>query len=117
MPKEELGFEYADIVGDVQKPYVDYKYLVYDEKTGLVLSVGTELIVNFDFRDWRYLTNIIRSFYKVTDVDLLLGQAEGEIDVDFSRVVRADNETGSRFEVGGRVYWEAYVTSEEKPEF
>ena len=47
----------------------------------------------------------------------MLGNTEGEIDVDFSRVVRSDNETGSRFEVGGRVYWEAYVTSDDRPEF
>lgn len=37
-PKEELGFEYQDVVGRVRPPVVDYEYLIDDKKTGLVLS-------------------------------------------------------------------------------
>ena len=85
--------------------------MVDDKETGLVLSKDTELTMNFDFRDWRYLSNIIRSTLRITDVDLMLGKTEGTIDVDFSRIVDADKQTGSKFEVGGRVYWEAYVSS------
>lgn len=50
----------------------------------MVLSIGTELTINFDFRDWRYLTNIISFTKKVKDVDILLGDKEGTLDIDFS---------------------------------
>ena len=86
-PKEELGYKYEDVISIKQTEATDYEYLVDDKKTGMVLSKGTELTMNFDFRDWKYLSNMIRSTLRVTDVDLMLGETEGEIDVDFSQIV------------------------------
>ena len=77
----------------------------------MVLNKGTELIINFDFRDWKYMTNIISFTKKVKDVEFLLGEKEITLDIDFSKILTNDKETGSRFEIGGRVFWETYVSS------
>lgn len=75
------------------------------------MSKGTELTMNIDFRDWKYMSNVISFKKKITDVEIILGNREGSLDIDFSKIVQKDKTMGSKFEIGGRVFWEAYVSS------
>ena len=77
----------------------------------MVLAKGTELTMNIDFRDWKYMSNVISFKKKITDVEIILGNREGSLDIDFSKIVQKDKTMGSKFEIGGRVFWEAYVSS------
>jgi hypothetical protein len=45
----------------------------------------------------------------VTDPEIITGQKEGEIVIDFSKMSKSDAAQKSRFEVAGRVYYEAHV--------
>ena len=40
---------------------------------------------------------------------MITGQKEGEIEIDFSKMQKSDAAKKSRFEVAGRVYYEAHV--------
>jgi hypothetical protein len=57
------------------------------------------------------MSNIMSFNTSVTDSNILGGATEGEIEVDFSKIDKSDKESGSLFEVGGRVYFEAYVAN------
>lgn len=85
--KEGLGYEYEDQVGDIDPGFTDYEYLVDNKTSNMVLSKGTELTIHFDFRDWKYLSNIISFTKRITDLDLILGATEGSINIDFSKAV------------------------------
>lgn len=85
--EEGLGYEYEDVISYKQNEPADYEYLVDNKTTNMVLSKGTELTMNFDFRDWRFLSNIISFTKRITDVDIILGDIEGTIDIDFSKAV------------------------------
>jgi len=85
--KEGLGYEYEDVLSYKQNEITDYEYLVDNKTSNMVLSKGTELTMNFDFRDWKYLSNIISFTKRITDVDMILGNTEGTIDIDFSKAV------------------------------
>lgn len=44
----------------------------------------------------------------ITDPDVIVGNKEDEIQVDFNRMTQRDAADGSKFEVGGRMYFEAH---------
>jgi hypothetical protein len=46
---------------------------------------------------------------KVTDPEVITGQKEGQITIDFSVMSKSDSAKKSMFEVAGRVYYEAHV--------
>jgi hypothetical protein len=45
----------------------------------------------------------------VDDKEILFGQKEGEIDIDLSKLTDSDSKGLSRYEVAGRMYFEAHV--------
>lgn len=45
----------------------------------------------------------------MNDVDVILGNKEGTIEVDFSLMEESDRANKSRFEVAGRMYYEAHA--------
>ena len=66
-----------------------------------------QVIVSFEFRDWRYLSNVKKTQQIVTDADVLTGQKEQSIELDFSKLEESDAAGETRFIVGGRAYFEA----------
>lgn len=46
--------------------------------------------VNIDFRDWKWVSDYTRFQVNVNDSEILLGNKEGEIEVDFSKMENSD---------------------------
>lgn len=63
----------------------------------------------FDFRDWLYLSNYKRFSDTITDPQIISGEKEGELEIDFAEVRMNDTRGTTRFEVAGRLFWEAHV--------
>lgn len=76
------------------------------------MKVGKDdsVMFSFDFRDWKYLTNLKKFQLNVTDAGVIAGLKEGTVTVDFKELVDSDEKSGSKFEVAGRVYWEASIS-------
>ena len=68
-----------------------------------------KVIVSFDFRDMKYLSNVIKTQQVVTDPEVFTGLKENSIELDFSKLEQSDATGNSRFVNGGRVYFEANV--------
>lgn len=68
-----------------------------------------KVIVSFDFRDMKYLSNAIRTQQIVTDPEVITGLKEASIELDFSKLEESDEKGVSKFVNGGRVYFEANV--------
>ena len=75
------------------------------------MTEGTELQLAMDFRDFKYMSNLIGFRTKVSDPGILSGSKEGTIDIDFSKMTNSDKKHKTKFEVGGRMYWETYIAS------
>jgi len=43
-----------------------------------------QVIVSFEFRDWKYLSNVKKTQQIITDPEVLTGQKENSIELDFS---------------------------------
>jgi hypothetical protein len=94
-----------------------YKDLITPIPTFETLPLGTKargisnkkITLTFDFRDWKFLSNTQRYQATVTDPEIITGQKEGEIVIDFSLMRQSDSAKKSMFEVAGRVYYEAHV--------
>ena len=54
---EKLGFDYVDIIKQ-EKPKVKFEYAAFNNKTNLKVNKDDYLLFSFDFRDWKYLTNV-----------------------------------------------------------
>jgi hypothetical protein len=63
----------------------------------------------FDFRDWKYLSQHIRKSVTIKDADIIVGNKEGEIEVDFSEATKSDKQKKTQYIVGGRLFWETHV--------
>jgi predicted methyltransferase len=61
----------------------------------------------FDFRDWKWLSQKQRFNVIVTDPDVLVGNNEGFITIDFSQLEESDKRGDSFYLAGGRAYFEA----------
>lgn len=66
-----------------------------------------QVIVSFEFRDWKYLSNVRKTQQIITDSDVLTGQKENSIELDFSKLEESDTSGETRFVMGGRAYFEA----------
>jgi hypothetical protein len=49
-----------------------------------------KLIVSFDFRDMKYLSNAIKTQQIVTDPEVITGVKEQTIELDFSKLEQSD---------------------------
>lgn len=66
----------------------------------------------WDFRDWKYLSKLIRFTGNYTDPEIVAGNKEGTLELDLPKVIDQDK-NGSRYEVGGRIFYEAHVFAEQ----
>ncbi len=67
------------------------------------------LIVQFDFRDFKYLSNVMKTQVTIRDPEVIVGLKNASIELDFKALVESDEAGLSRFINGGRVYFEANV--------
>jgi len=65
--------------------------------------------ITFDFRDWKYLSHFIRFTQAYTDPAIIAGTKDGEILIDFTKMTDADKTKESKYEVGGRLFYEAHA--------
>ena len=47
---------------------------------------GEKITVTVDFRDWKYLSDLIRFQTTVDDADVIAGKREGSLEVDFNKM-------------------------------
>ena len=71
------------------------------------MSPNAAAYLTFDFRDWKYLSQIERFQVDIDDADILAGLKEGNITIDFDKMTQRDLTNGTKFEVGGRMFFEA----------
>lgn len=69
----------------------------------------SEMSITFDFRDWKYMSHFIRFAKTFSDPEIVAGLKEGSITVDFKNMTESDATKGSKYEVGGRVFYEAHA--------
>ena len=66
-------------------------------------------MLHIDFRDWKYMSHYKRYYKLIQDKKVLDGRKEGKLKVKFSKMAKQDAQAGSKFEVGGRMFFEATV--------
>lgn len=106
---EKLGLEYADVIKQTE-PTEKFTYAAVNPETKMKVNKEDSVLFSFDFRDWKYLTNIKKFQLNVTEPEVIAGLKEGSVTVDFKELVDSDEKSGSKFEVAGRVYWEASIS-------
>ena len=98
-----VGYHYKDLITSIPT----FESLPNATKTPSISN--KQLTLTFDFRDWKFLSNTQRFQATVTDPEIITGQKEGEIIIDFSLMSKSDETKKSMFEVAGRVFYEAHV--------
>lgn len=73
------------------------------------MMTSESLIVKFDFRDFKYLSNVMKTEVVIDDPDVIVGLKPASIELDFAALMQSDTEGNSRFVNGGRAYFEANV--------
>ena len=74
--------------------------------TNFKVNPGTSIFLSWDFRDWKYMSLFNRFSMNITDPDIIAGKKEESILIDFSKMTKSDKKFGSRFVVGGRMFYE-----------
>mmetsp|Transcript_6974 Transcript_6974/g.6128 ORF Transcript_6974/g.6128 Transcript_6974/m.6128 type:complete len:159 (+) Transcript_6974:843-1319(+) len=97
-----IGYQYRDVITVDPMPEFDYNYINYQLKQ----ETGESLYVLIDIRDMKWLSHYARYWIEVTDPDVLNGDSEGNLTIDFPDVMAADVNGSSYYVVGGRTYFE-----------
>lgn len=66
-----------------------------------------KLILQFDIRDFKYLSNVMRTEIVIDDLDVLAGIKDTSIEINFPDLLKSDELGVTKFINGGRVYFEA----------
>lgn len=106
MKTEQAGYAYRDVVVEA-KPYQPFNYVSQNPETQFTVMGTDQYIVKFDFRDFKYLSNVMTTQIVISDPEVLVGLKSASIEVDFPGLVESDAAGHSRFINGGRVYFEA----------
>ena len=111
---------------DVIRPLNKFDYVVENNVTKFKVNYGDTISFAFDFRDWKYLSNFRRFSKVITDPMIIAGLQQGSIEIDFGQVIVTDSvqptindndykvqltdqQLGSKFEIGGRLYFETAI--------
>ena len=87
---ENLGYNYADVVEYPRLQPSDFTYAAINNQTNLKVVAEDSLLFTFDFRDWKYLSQIERFSETVKDADVIAGIKEGSIPIDFNKLTKRD---------------------------
>jgi hypothetical protein len=72
------------------KPTKPFNYGAINKITNYKVAQNETMSLAFDFRDWKYLSNQVRFPINIKDGDIIAGNKEGSIEVDFSKLVDSD---------------------------
>jgi hypothetical protein len=67
------------------------------------------LKIDFNFRDWKWLSQKQNFTAYIDDPEVLVGNKEAFITIDFSMLEQSDKRGDSLYLAGGRAYFEATV--------
>lgn len=67
------------------------------------------MTVTIDFRDWKYMSQIERFQEETDDLMVIAGLKEGSIEVDFNKMTQRDEKKETKFETGGRMFFEVHA--------
>lgn len=89
--QEGVKYKYQDIVipavSGKENDEDVYTYASVNKKTGVKMLKAVNSSLTFDFRDWKYLSQIERfQMEHVDDVEVLLGNKEGSLQIDFNKM-------------------------------
>eukprot|EP00349_Pseudokeronopsis_sp_Brazil_P002766 CAMPEP_0202963782 /NCGR_PEP_ID=MMETSP1396-20130829/7791_1 /ASSEMBLY_ACC=CAM_ASM_000872 /TAXON_ID= /ORGANISM="Pseudokeronopsis sp., Strain Brazil" /LENGTH=206 /DNA_ID=CAMNT_0049685285 /DNA_START=816 /DNA_END=1436 /DNA_ORIENTATION=+ len=98
-----VGYEYEDVVEREAMPAFDLDYINYQLKQ----DVGESMYVYVDVRDMKWLSHYARYWVEVTDPEVLNGDSEGTLAINFAEIMEADRNGSAYYVVGGRTYFEA----------
>ena len=77
---EGLGYSYADVTSQpVAQGASLFEYAAENTDTNLKVMDDAALSLTFDFRDWKYMSQIERFVEDVTDPDVIAGLTNGSI--------------------------------------
>ena len=72
---------------------------------------GEKITVTVDFRDWKYLSDLKRFQTVVVDAEVIAGKKESSLVIDFNKMTQSDIKEKTKYEVGGRLFFEAHAFS------
>jgi hypothetical protein len=105
---ESAGYKYRDVLVE-PKSYSSFNYLAANPETQFSMMQSDHLIVQFEFRDFKFLSNVMKTQVIIDDPQVMVGLKEASIELDFNALLESDASGDSRFVNGGRVYFEANV--------
>ena len=103
-----VGYKYQDTIGKLEYDAERFDFST-NEAVKMRVKNSTKVLVSLDFYNWKWISKFKRFKTHIDDPDVLLGTKEGKIMVDFNQMVKSDLEGKSRFEVAGRMYYEAHA--------
>ena len=65
----------------------------------------------------KYLSQTIIFKDTITDPEIMAGNKNATIDIDFGQLTKSDSEKGTKYVVGGRTYWEATLFGDSTTSF
>ena len=112
----KTGYPYRDVV---QEPSFSAFTLVTQESESEFSLIGDEegITVSFQLRDMKYLSKHIDSNSTFTNTILSDPTEVGTVEIDFTKATESDARGESKYVVGGRVYFEAFVSGTEVSSF
>lgn len=54
------------------------------------MNNGLNMTITFDFRDWKYLSQIERFQVETNDSNVIAGLKEGTVEIDFNKMTQRD---------------------------
>jgi hypothetical protein len=83
---EGSGYNYRDVLVEA-KPYSSFKYIAINPQTQFSMVEGDHLIVQFEFRDFKYLSNVMNFKTIITDPEVMVGLKDASIELDFAALL------------------------------
>lgn len=104
---ENVGYPYRDVTSIAPTP--SFNYTAASSNSNYKILVDSPYLATIDIRDMKWLSNYYRFQTNVTDPDIMVGNTEGTITVDFNSISQSDLSNDTYYIVGGRTYFETGV--------
>jgi len=72
---EGAGYRYRDVLVE-PTPYSGFNYVATNPETQFSMMQSDHLIVQFDFRDFKYLSNVMKTQVIIDDPEVMVGLKE-----------------------------------------
>lgn len=85
---ESAGYKYRDVISEPKPQKINY--IAQNPETQFAMMQGHQLIVQFEFRDFKYLTNVMKTQVIIDDPEIMVGLKEASIELDFAALLDSD---------------------------